>query len=179
MNPIASFLLANKVAAGLAVAVLATGATVGTFAAQDKLPGQSRGPSTQAATTPTAHPTEKPEAGVTPRTIKGIPTGNPQHPEATGTCEKGEATVKTVASGIAVNVPCQAVEQGNNSNGADAHGDAAATERSGNSDRTPGPGDRPDGTPVAGRDIAATAEAGVDGSHGEATIPAVPTPHAR
>jgi hypothetical protein len=181
MNPIASFVRANKLAAGLAVAVLAAGATVGTFAAQDKLPGQSLGPSTQSAATPTARPTEKPEATDTPRAIKGIPTGNPEHPQATGTCEKGESTIKTVPSGVAVNVPCQAVEQGNNSNGAGAQGAAAATERSGNSDRTPGPGDRPDGTPTpaSGSDTAATAEAGAGGGHGEATIPAVPTPHSR
>ena len=169
MNSIAGLLLANKLAAGVAVAVLATGATVGTFAAQDKLPGQSHGPSAAAT------------ASVTPRAVKGIPTGNPEHPLATGTCEKGEAVVKTTPAGTEVRVPCQAIEKGDNSNGKDAHGADAATARSGNSDRTPGAGDRPDGTPtpVSGRDTAATAAAGAGGGHGEATIPAVPTPHSR
>jgi hypothetical protein len=166
MNSIAGLLLANKLAAGLAVAVLATGATVGTFAAQDKLPGQSHGPS---------------EASVTPRAEKGIPTDNPQHPLATGTCEKGQSVVKTTPAGTEVRVPCQAVEKGDNSNGKDAHGADAATARSGNSDRTPGAGDRPEGTrtPESGRDTGATAAAGAAGDHGDPATPVVPTPHSR
>ena len=53
-----------------------------------------------------------PGAESTRRAVVGIPTDNPQHqPEADGTCVKGETVVKTVPSGVAVNVPCQAVEQ--------------------------------------------------------------------
>jgi len=63
--------------------VLATGATVGTFAAEDKLPGQSHEPSTLAARNPAARPTEDSEATGTPRSIKGVATHKLGHPEAT------------------------------------------------------------------------------------------------
>src|SRR5439155_21793937 len=53
-----------------------------------------------------------PGAEGTRRAVVGIPTDNPQHqPAADGTCVKGETVVKTVPSGVAVNVPCQAAEQ--------------------------------------------------------------------
>jgi hypothetical protein len=139
MNSIAGLLLANKLAAGVAVAVLATGATVGTFAAQDKLPGQSHEPSPHATASPAANTSEQPAASITPRAVKGIPTGNPQHPLPTGTCENGEAAIKTVASGVAVTVPCQAIQQGGNGQNTRVPA-AAATAQSGRADRTPGPG---------------------------------------
>jgi len=182
MNSIATLLLTNKLAAGVAVAVLASGATVGTFAAQDKLPGQSDGVFFASAS-PTAHPTEaaadqieQPEASKTPRDVKGIPTTNSHFsPETDGTCTPGESVVKTTPAGTEVNVPCQAVEKGDNGSGASEHGAAAATERSGNSDKTPGPGNRPEDVPPLS---VPTAAGSADDSQGEATVP-VPTPHTR
>lgn len=186
MSSIATLLLTNKLAAGVAVAVLASGAAVGTFASQDKLPGQSDGVFFASASA-TAHPTEaadateRPEASVTPRAIKGIPTDSTAHPQATGTCEKGESVVKTTPAGTQVNVPCQAIEKGDNSNGKNDQGAAAATARSGNSDHTPGPGDQPDGTPTppSGADIAGTAVAGADDGRAATAVASAPTPHSR
>lgn len=50
--------------------------------------------------------------------VRGIPTTNPHFkPEANGTCEKGESAVKTTPSGIMVNVPCQALDHGDEKDG--------------------------------------------------------------
>jgi hypothetical protein len=50
--------------------------------------------------------------------VRGIPTTNPNFkPEANGTCEKGESAVKTTPSGIMVNVPCQALDHGDENGG--------------------------------------------------------------
>ncbi|HYM14632.1 MAG TPA: hypothetical protein VEZ14_03670 [Dehalococcoidia bacterium] len=185
MNSIATLLLTNKLAAGIAVAVLATGAAAGTFAAQDKLPGQSSGPRSEVAVSPTPHATEGasatdvPQASETPRAIKGIPTTNPHfQPSTDGTCTAGESAVKTTPAGTQVMVPCQAIEKGDNGKGADTHGNAEATERSGNSDQTPDATEQPDGTPGPGNDTAATAVAGAGEGHDRA-MPTVPTPHSR
>ena len=45
--------------------------------------------------------------------IRGIPTTNPHfEPAAEGTCEKGQSALKKTPSGIMVNVPCQALDHG-------------------------------------------------------------------
>jgi hypothetical protein len=184
MNSIATLLLSHKLAAGIAVAVLATGATVGTFAAQDQLPGQSGGASSHAAASPAARPThaagstEGPQASVTPRAVKGIPTDNPHFvPEADGTCTPGEAAVKTTPAGTQVTVPCQAIENGDHGGGASA----AATARAHDGDNAPGPGGEHETTPtpVEGSDRAATAVAGADGGRAATAVASAPTPHAR
>ena len=60
-----------------------------------------------------AEGTEGPESE---RTIKGIPTDNPNHhpDNGDGVCEKGETAIKTTPSGVKVNVPCQAAGHTNN-----------------------------------------------------------------
>src|SRR5438105_597979 len=111
--------LTHKLVVAAAVALLASGAAMGAFASQDKLPGKTHHvTSTQiestSTSTATATSTANPNEQGTPRAIKGIPTDNPQHhPEdGDGVCDKGETAVKTTPSGVMVNVPCQAVEGG-------------------------------------------------------------------
>jgi hypothetical protein len=77
--------------------------------------------------------TRTPTADGTQRAIKGIPTDNPQHQLAAATCVKGETSVKTLPSGVAVNVPCQAAEDHAQGTG---NGQASADKTRG-SDGTP------------------------------------------
>ncbi|HEY7802730.1 MAG TPA: hypothetical protein VIE40_08650 [Dehalococcoidia bacterium] len=60
--------------------------------------------------------TEGTEGPESERTIKGIPTDNPNHhpDNGDGMCEKGETAIKTTPSGVKVNVPCQAAGHTNN-----------------------------------------------------------------
>lgn len=115
MNILTALLATHKVAAGIAIAILASGAAVGTFAAQDKLPGQAHG---IVLSTSDASPTagSQVDATNTPApsptsAIRGIPTTNPAHDmaETPGACERGDTAVKTTPSGVQVNVPCQAI----------------------------------------------------------------------
>jgi hypothetical protein len=108
-----------------------------------------------------------PAAEGTTRAVAGIPTENPQHQPAaaSATCGKGETIVKTTASGVAVDVPCQTGQD--HGQGSDDKTpvpndtpDANATEpnkHSGEADKTPeadaaaphdGSGERTDRTPV-------------------------------
>ncbi len=75
---------------------------------------------------PEAEGTEGPESE---RTVKGIPTDNPNHhpDNGDGICEKGETAIKTTPSGVQVNVPCQAAEHANKGN----HGDHGTPEADG------------------------------------------------
>ncbi|MDE3095864.1 MAG: hypothetical protein KGK07_07670 [Chloroflexota bacterium] len=118
MNILTALLATHKVALGIAVAVLASGAAVGTFAAQDKLPGQAHGiilASLDASPTATsqvgATNTPAPPSTPTPGEVHGIPTTNPAHDmaETPGACERGDTAVKTTPAGVQVNVPCQAI----------------------------------------------------------------------
>ena len=116
MNIPTALLATHKVAAGIAIAVLASGAAVGTFAAQDKLPGQAHGiilSSMDASPTATSQveATNTPAPSPTSGAIRGIPTTNPAHDmaETPGACERGDTAVKTTPSGVQVNVPCQAI----------------------------------------------------------------------
>ncbi len=135
MNILTALLATHKLALGIAVAVLASGAAVGTFASQDKLPGQAHGiilSSLDASPTATsqveATNTPAPPATPTPGTVHGIPTTNPAHDmaETPGACERGDTAVKTTPSGVQVNVPCQAIHN-------------AETPEA---DKTPGPDER-------------------------------------
>ncbi len=108
--------------------------------------------------------TTTPEAEHTPRAVVGIPTDNPQHqPAASGTCEKGDTVVKTVPSGVAVNVPCQAAEDhGKGAN--DNNGDADETEAP-EANETPEAADTPE------------PEATEHGEHGDNRSDRTPAPH--
>ena len=101
--------LTHKLVVAAAVALLASGAAMGAFAAQDKLPGQTHHvTSTQieptSTSTATATSTANPNDQGTPRAIKGIPTDNPQHhPEdGDGACDTGETAIKTTTSGVTI-----------------------------------------------------------------------------
>lgn len=65
---------------------------------------------------PEATETEQPDATETggERDIKGIPTTNPNFHDADsdGTCDHGEAAVKTTPAGTQVRVPCEATHDG-------------------------------------------------------------------
>jgi hypothetical protein len=77
---------------------------------------------------------DEPTAEGTSRAVEGIPTANAQHHPAddNGVCDKGETIVKTVPSGVAVNVPCQAGED-------HGQGSASNAEATASPDETPGP----------------------------------------
>ncbi|MHB8376805.1 MAG: hypothetical protein ACYDEB_07600 [Dehalococcoidia bacterium] len=133
MNFLTALLATHKVAAGIAIAVLASGAAVGTFASQDKLPGQPHNilsfTSSESATPGSRiEATDTPAATSTPRAVVGIPTTNPAHDmaETPGACDHGDTAVKTTPSGVPVNVPCEAI-----------HG-----TKTPEADETPGPDER-------------------------------------
>lgn len=83
-----------------------------------------------------------PEAEGTRRAVQGIPTENPQHHPADddGICEKGETIVKTVPSGVAVNVPCQTAKD---------HGEGKGDKTPG-ANKTPKAGETPEADETPG-----------------------------
>ncbi len=130
MNLLSAMGLGQKAIAGIVIATLAIGATVGAFASQDMLPFDGATDLFQTDETPTAEPTEAPDATETPEPadtpeseeleatetpdtdddeVHGIPDDNPSHDAEDGDddCEPGETVVKTTPSGEQVNVPCQ------------------------------------------------------------------------
>lgn len=125
-----------------------------------------------------------PEAEGTRRAVEGIPTENPQHQPADddGACDRGETIVKTTPAGVAVNVPCQTVEdhgqgndnetpeasetpQANATESNDGHGNSNGNSHS---DKTR----TPDETPEASE----TPEANATESHGRSSGGADHTP---
>lgn len=103
--------IGHKIAAGLAVSVLAGGAALGAAGSQDLLPGQSKADEHRQNQTQEVESLESHEGE--PRDIKGIPQENPNFVDDTdGVCEKFEAAVKTTPSGNQVRVPCHAAEPG-------------------------------------------------------------------
>ena len=112
-----------------------------------------------------------PEAEGTKRAVQGIPTENPQHHPADddGICEKGETIVKTVPSGVAVNVPCQAAKDHGQGKGDKTKDEDKTPE----ADETPGAGHgqgeidktpEADETPEAGETPDANETPGVGGN---------------
>lgn len=102
--------IGHKIAAGVAVAVLAGGAALGAAASQDVLPGQSRAGEHRQNQ---SQEVDSQEQGEGTRDIKGIPADNSKFVDDTdGVCDKFDAVVKTTPSGNEVRVPCQATEPG-------------------------------------------------------------------
>lgn len=125
----------QKIIAGVLGAGLLSLAAIGAFASQDFVHTQADPTATADATMteqpeatntsqPEATETEQPEATETEqpeatetggqRDIKGIPTTNPNFRDAdsNGTCDHGEAAVKTTPAGTQVRVPCEATHDG-------------------------------------------------------------------
>jgi hypothetical protein len=100
-----------------------------------------------------------PKAEGTKRAVEGIPTENPQHHPADddGVCEKGETVVKTVPSGVAVNVPCQTAED---------HGQGNSQ---GKSDKTPGADKTPEADETPGANHGQGSEHGNSQGKGDKT----------
>jgi hypothetical protein len=107
-----------------------------------------------------------PKAEGTKRAVEGIPTENSQHHPADddGVCEQGETIVKTVPSGVAVNVPCQTAKEhgqsGEHGNGQDKADKTPDADKTPEADETPG------------------AEGGVGGEHGNSQGKGDKTPEA-
>lgn len=188
MNVLFGTALAHRFVAAAVIATLASGAAVGAFASQDKLPGQSHHSALQSVISPTAtatatatasatdtatpESTKTPRGEGTPRAIKGIPTGNPQHHPADndGICDKGETAVKTTPSGVQVNVPCQATQD---------HG-KSEDARTRTADKTPEAAETPEAneTPEASEtpEAGATPGAHDNRGHGHGDTHGAPVP---
>ena len=117
-----------------------------------------------------------PEPEGTKRAVQGIPTDNPQHHPADddGVCDKGETIVKTVPSGVAVNVPCQAAKehgQGGEHGNSQDKGDKGKDE-----DKTPDADKTPEASETPGADDGVGSEHGNSQGKGDKTPEADETP---